>query len=97
MANLVRGYRKRRQVQLRYMAVAIGWAFLAAGPDMAYALFCLTWPSSSANPGRSVEYSTLRPNSTQMAELVMAQRQDTREAVQAALRGEEEEWPHGDD
>ena len=33
----------------------------------------------------------------QMAELVMAQRQDTREAVQAALRGEEEEWPHGDD
>ena len=41
---------------------------------------------------------TLGPfKNKQMAELVMAQRQDTREAVQAALRGEEEEWPHGDD
>ncbi|MDC6092671.1 monovalent cation:proton antiporter-2 (CPA2) family protein [Lautropia mirabilis] len=41
---------------------------------------------------------TLGPfKNQQMAELVMAQRQDTREAVQAALRGEEEEWPHGDD
>ena len=33
----------------------------------------------------------------QMSELVMAQSEDTREAIQAALRGEEEEWPHGDD
>ena len=42
--------------------------------------------------------TTLGPfKNKQMAELVMAQRQDTREAVQAALRGEEEEWPHGDD
>ena len=41
---------------------------------------------------------TLGPfKNKQMAELVMAQRQDTREAIQAALRGEEEEWPHGDD
>lgn len=41
---------------------------------------------------------TLGPfKNQQMAELVMAQRQDTREAIQAALRGEEEEWPHGDD
>ena len=41
---------------------------------------------------------TLGPfNNKQMAELVVAQRESTREAVQAALRGEEEEWPHGDD
>ena len=41
---------------------------------------------------------TLGPfKNQQMAELVRAQRQDTREAIQAALRGEEEEWPHGDD
>ena len=41
---------------------------------------------------------TLGPFKNQpMAELVRAQRQDTREAIQAALRGEEEEWPHGDD
>lgn len=41
---------------------------------------------------------TLGPfKNKQMAELVMAQRESTREAVQAALRGEEEEWPHGDD
>ena len=41
---------------------------------------------------------TLGPfKNKQMAELVMAQRQYTREAIQAALRGEEEEWPHGDD
>lgn len=33
----------------------------------------------------------------QMSELVMAQSEDTRKAIQAALRGEEEEWPHGDD
>ena len=33
----------------------------------------------------------------QMAELVVAQRESAREAIQAALRGEEEEWPHGDD
>lgn len=41
---------------------------------------------------------TLGPfKNEQMAELVVAQRESTREAVQAALRGEEEEWPHGDD
>lgn len=41
---------------------------------------------------------TLGPfNNKQMAELVVAQRESTREAVQATLRGEEEEWPHGDD
>ena len=41
---------------------------------------------------------TLGPfKNKQMAELVVAQRESTREAVQAALRGEEEEWPHGDD
>lgn len=41
---------------------------------------------------------TLGPfKNQQMAELVRAQRQDTRKAIQAALRGEEEEWPHGDD
>ena len=41
---------------------------------------------------------TLGPfKNKQMAELVMAQREDTRKAIQAALRGEEEEWPHGDD
>mgnify|MGYP001694936355 CR=1 FL=1 len=41
---------------------------------------------------------TLGPfNNKQMAELVVAQRESAREAIQAALRGEEEEWPHGDD
>ena len=41
---------------------------------------------------------TLGPfNNKQMAELVVAQRESTREAIQAALRGKEEEWPHGDD
>ena len=41
---------------------------------------------------------TLGPfNNKQMAELVVAQRESTREAVQAALRGEEKEWPYGDD
>ena len=41
---------------------------------------------------------TLGPfKNKQMAELVMAQSEDTRKAIQAALRGEEEEWPHGDD
>ena len=33
----------------------------------------------------------------QIDELVVAQRESAREAIQAALRGEEEEWPHGDD
>lgn len=41
---------------------------------------------------------TLGPfKNEQMAELVVAQRESAREAIQAALRGEEEEWPHGDD
>lgn len=41
---------------------------------------------------------TLGPfKNKQMSELVMAQSEDTRKAIQAALRGEEEEWPHGDD
>lgn len=41
---------------------------------------------------------TLGPfKNKQMAELVVAQRESAREAIQAALRGEEEEWPHGDD
>ena len=41
---------------------------------------------------------TLGPfKNEQMDELVVAQRESAREAIQAALRGEEEEWPHGDD
>lgn len=41
---------------------------------------------------------TLGPfKNEQIDELVVAQRESAREAIQAALRGEEEEWPHGDD
>ena len=41
---------------------------------------------------------TLGPfKNKQIDELVVAQRESAREAIQAALRGEEEEWPHGDD
>ena len=41
---------------------------------------------------------TLGPfKNEQIDELVGAQRESAREAIQAALRGEEEEWPHGDD
>ena len=41
---------------------------------------------------------TLGPfKNKQIDELVVAQRESAREAIQAALRGKEEEWPHGDD